>query len=64
MANDTRYQRRQALSIMSAVNEAYVLPNPPSWHVTTIKYVKNAITRLNRVFVPQKQEPFRVSWDN
>ena len=59
-----RYQRRQALSIMKAVNEFYVLPNPLSWHETTTKHIKKAVTGFNRVFVTQKHEPVRVSRDD
>ena len=60
---NVRYQRRQALTLMRRVNEACVLPNPPSWHATTFEGIKRTITRLKRVFMPQKQEPTRVSRD-
>ncbi len=56
-----RYQRQRALALMRMVNEAGVLPNPSSWRERTIEGIKKVITRLKRGFMPQKQEPSRVS---
>ena len=49
---------------MRVVNEAWVLPNPPSWHGKLATVVKKAVTGLERVFVSRKQEPVWVSWDD
>ena len=49
---------------MKEVNDAYVLPDPPSWHETITKYVKKIVTGFNKVFVSQKQETVRVSWND
>lgn len=53
------YQRQKALSTMRMVNEAFVLPDPPSWHERTIKGVKKAYTVFKRVFMPREQETVR-----
>ena len=49
---------------MRTVNEAFVLPNPPTWRQKTRKGIEKTIIRLKKVFGNQKREPFRVSWHN
>lgn len=46
---------------MRTVNEALVLPNPPTWRQRTRKSIEETVIRLKRIFGNQKQEPLRVS---
>ena len=57
-----RYQRRQALRIMRAVNETFVLPNPPSWLSTAVKGLNSVISSLRKALNSRVQESVRVSW--
>ena len=59
-----RNQRQQALNVMRTVNEAFVLPNPPTWRQKIRKAIEKSIIGLRKVFGNQKREPLRVSWHN
>ena len=49
---------------MRTVNEAFVLPNPPSWHEKIRKSIAKAVTGSKRLFRHRKEEAIRVSRHN
>ena len=49
---------------MRTVNEAFKLPNPPSWHEKTRKRIAEAVTGSKRLFKHRKDEATRVSRHN
>ena len=55
-----RYQRQQARSIVSIVNEAYGLSQPVSWFELMLRSIRNAVAKFGRLFGTQRSEPTRV----
>ena len=56
-----RYQRQQALSIMRAYNNAWVLPNPRPWYGGVFKKIKKALLSPRRWSTPPRQKSVLVS---
>ena len=49
---------------MREVNEAFVLPNPPSWFKVASQGVEKMITGLKQMIIPPEKELIRVSWSD
>ncbi len=59
-----RFQRQKALSIMRDVNQAYHLPNPPTWRAKTHRVMRKVFDLLSMLFTKGQQHLPRVSCDN
>ena len=56
-----RNQRSEALSTMRFVNDAYSLPNPPTWAQSVARMVKNAALKAARLLTFLQQDLLKVN---